>query len=66
MSDKKLGIASALDETEKLKKYVTGKSELASFGMKGKYVSPDEMLVGFALDSVGMVSDAFIKYFLNS
>ena len=62
MSDKTLGIASALDGGAKLKKSVTGKMELSSFRPRGKFVSPDEMLVAFASDDVGMVSDAFILY----
>ncbi|MBR4606120.1 MAG: hypothetical protein IKO41_07825 [Lachnospiraceae bacterium] len=62
MGDKTLGIASTLDDGGKLKKYVTGKMELSSFRPRGKFVSPDEMLLSFANDSVGMVSDAFILY----
>lgn len=61
MSDQSKSTVSALD-TESVKKYVTGETELTSLKFKCKYVSPDESLVSFASDAVGMTSDCFILY----
>lgn len=61
MSDRLPGAIEALDSASD-KKYVAGGREAASFKYKSKYVSPDEQLVSFAEDTVGMSSDCFILY----